>query len=132
VTLSKILTEKAMDEATKLSGMLAEGYKNIIKDANIKAIVQWAGTSGTIHFTRAKKIENWRDFAKTIDIARWYLYTVIMMNRGIIPSALGPDEQWTISVQHTKEDIEKHLEVFKEIARHVRKLDLEMPLVEAV
>ena len=132
VTLSKILTEKAMDEATKLSGMLAEGYENIIKDANIKAIVQWAGTSGTIHFTRAKKIENWRDFAKTIDIARWYLYTVIMMNRGIIPSALGPDEQWTISVQHTKEDIEKHLEVFKEIARHVRKLDLEMPLVEAV
>ena len=60
-----ILTEKAMDEATKLSGMLAEGYENIIKDANIKAIVQWAGTSGTIHFTRAKKIENWRDFAKT-------------------------------------------------------------------
>ncbi len=132
VTLSKILTEKAMDDATKLSGMLAKGYENIIKDANIKAIVQWAGTSGTIHFTRAKKIENWRDFAKTIDIARWYLYTVIMMNRGIIPSALGPDEQWTISVQHTQEDIEKHLEVFKEIAGHVRKLDLEMPLVEAV
>jgi glutamate-1-semialdehyde 2,1-aminomutase len=132
VTLSKILTEKAMNEATKLSGMLAEGYEDIIQDANIKAIVQWAGTSGTIHFTRAQKIENWRDFAKTIDIARWYLYTVIMMNRGIIPSALGPDEQWTISVQHTKEDIEKHLEVFKEIAGHVRKLDLEMPLVEAV
>jgi hypothetical protein len=35
-------------------------------------------------------------------------------------------------VQHTQEDIEKHLEVFKEIAGHVRKLDLEMPLIEAV
>ncbi len=132
VTLSKILTEKEMDKATKLSGMLAKGYEDIIKDANIKAVVQWAGTSGTVHFTKAKKIENWRDFINTIDIARWFLYTVIMMNRGIVPSALGPDEQWTVSVQHTKEDIEKHLEVFKEVAGHVRKLDLEMPMVEAV
>ncbi len=132
VTLSKILTEKAMNEATKLSGMLAKGYEDIIKDSKINALVKWAGTSGTVHFTKAKKIENWRDFINTIDVARWFLYTVIMMNRGIVPSALGPDEQWTISVQHSKEDIEKHLEVFKEIAEHVRKLDLEMPMVEAV
>jgi glutamate-1-semialdehyde 2,1-aminomutase len=132
VTLSRILTEKAMNEATKLSEMLAKGYEDIIEDAKIKALVKWAGTSGAVHFTKATKIENWRDFANTIDIARWFLYTIIMMNRGIVPSALGPDEQWTISVQHTKEDIKKHLEVFKEIAGHVRKLDLEMPLVEAI
>ena len=132
VTLSKILTEKAMNEATKLSGMLAKGYEDIIEDSKINALVKWAGTSGTVHFTKAKKIENWRDFITTIDVARWFLYTVIMANRGIVPSAWGPDEQWTISVQHTKEDIQKHLEVFKEIAGHVRKLDLEMPMVEAI
>lgn len=132
VTLSKILTEKAMNDATKLSERLAKGYEDIIEDANINAIVQWAGTSGTVHFTKAKKIENWRDFITTIDVARWYLYTVVMMNRGIVPSALGPDEQWTISVQHTKKDIERHLEVFKEVAGYVRKLDLEMPMVEAI
>jgi glutamate-1-semialdehyde 2,1-aminomutase len=55
-----------------------------------------------------------------------------MMNRGIIPMAPGPDEQWTVSVQHTKEDIEKHLEVFKEVAEYVRKLDIDMPMVEAL
>jgi len=132
VTLSKILTEKAMNEATKLSGMLAKGYEDIIEDSKINALVKWAGTSGTVHFTKAKKIENWRDFITTIDVARWFLYTVIMTNRGIVPSAFGPDEQWTISVQHTKEDIQKHLEVFKEIAEHLRKLDLEMPMVEAI
>jgi len=131
VTLSKILTEKAMNEATKLSGKLAKGYEDIIEDAKIHALVKWAGTSGTVHFTKAKKIENWRDFLTT-DVARWFLYTVIMLNRGIVPSALGPDEQWTISVQHTKEDVEKHLETFKEIAGHVRKLDIEMPIVEAI
>ena len=57
---------------------------------------------------------------------------MVMMNRGIMPMAPGPDEQWTISVQHTKEDIQKHLEVFKQVAEYVRKLDIEMPMVEAV
>ena len=132
VTLSNILTEDSMNKATELSNLLRRGYDDIIRDAHIKALVQSAGISGTVHFTKADKIENWRDFVNTIDIARWFLYTVIMMNRGIMPSAFGPDEQWTISVQHTKEDIEKHLEVFKEIAEHVKKIDIKMPMVEAI
>lgn len=131
VTLSQILTEEAMTEATKLSEILAKGYEQIIEDTKIPAIVQWAGTSGTIHFTKAKKIEDWRSFLTT-EVARWFLYLIIMMNKGIIPMAPGPDEQWTVSVQHTKEDIEKHLEVFKEVAEHVRRLDIEMPMVEAI
>jgi glutamate-1-semialdehyde 2,1-aminomutase len=131
VTLSEILTEEAMNKATKLSEMLAKGYMDIIEDAKIAVIVQWAGTSGTCHFTKAKKVEDWRSFL-TSDVARWYLYLMVMMNRGIVPMAPGPDEQWTISVQHTKEDIERHLEVFKQVAEHVRKLDMDMPMVEAV
>jgi len=131
VTLSEILTKGAMNKATKLSQMLAEGYEEIIEDAKIPVIVQWAGTSGTCHFTKAKKVKDWRSFL-TSDVARWYLYLMVMMNRGIVPMAPGPDEQWTVSVQHTKEDIEKHLEVFKQVAEYVRKLDIEMPMVEAV
>jgi len=131
VTLSKILTEKAMNEATKLSEMLAKGYEDIIGDTKIPAIVQWAGTSGTVHFTKATKVEDWRGFL-TSEVARWFLYLMVMMNRGIIPMAPGPDEQWTVSVQHTGEDIKKHLEAFKEVAEYVRKLDIEMPMVEAI
>jgi len=131
VTLSDILTEEAMSKATKLSEMLAKGYMQIIDDTKIPVIVQWAGTSGTCHFTKAKRIEDWRSFL-TSDVARWYLYLMVMMNRGIMPMAPGPDEQWTVSVQHTKEDIEKHLEVFKQVAEYVRKLDMDMPMVEAL
>jgi glutamate-1-semialdehyde 2,1-aminomutase len=131
VTLSKILTEKAMNHATKLSEMLAKGYEDIIEDTKIPVIVQWAGTSGTCHFTKIKRVEDWRSFL-TSEVSRWLLYLMVMMNRGIVPMAPGPDEQWTISVQHTKEDIQKHLEVFKQVAEYVRKLDIEMPMVEAV
>jgi glutamate-1-semialdehyde 2,1-aminomutase len=84
-----------------------------------------------VHFTKTKRVENWRDFLTT-EVARWHLYLMIMMNRGIIPMAPGPDEQWTVSVQHTKEDIEKHLEAFKEVAENLRRVDREMPMVEAI
>lgn len=131
VTLSDILTEEAMRKATKLSEMLAKRYMEIIEDAKIHAIVQWAGTSGTCHFTKVKKVEDYRSFL-TSDVARWYLYFMVMMNRGIVPMAPGPDEQWTVSVQHTKEDIEQHLEVFRQVAEYIKEIDIEMPMVEAV
>ncbi|MEM4474730.1 MAG: aspartate aminotransferase family protein [Candidatus Bathyarchaeia archaeon] len=131
ITLSKILTEEAMNYAIELSKMLAKGYEDIIKDKGVPAIVQWAGTSGTIHFTKVEKVKDWRSFL-TSEVARWHLYFMMMMNRGIVPLAPGPDEQWTVSVQHTKEDIDKHLEVFKEVAEHVRRLELEEPMIEAI
>jgi glutamate-1-semialdehyde 2,1-aminomutase len=131
ITLSEILTERAMNNATKLSHALAKGYTDIIEDTKIKALVQAAGTSGTVHFTKFGEVKDWRSFLKS-DIARWQIYMIVMMNRGVIPMAPGPDEQWTVSVQHTKEDIDKNLEIFKQVAEDVRKADFEMPMIEAV
>jgi len=71
-----------------------------------------------------------RSFQK-VDVGKWWLFMIAMMNRGVIPN-YGPDEQWTVSTQHTKEDIETALEKFKEVAKIIKKVELELPLVEAV
>jgi glutamate-1-semialdehyde aminotransferase len=55
-----------------------------------------------------------------------------MMNRGIIPAGPSPDEQWTISVAHTKADIEDHLEAFKEVASYVKGYNKTAEIVEAI
>jgi len=55
-----------------------------------------------------------------------------MLNRGVIPMATGPDEQWTVSVQHTREDIEKHLEVFKTVVKELLRSEVSMEMVEAI
>jgi glutamate-1-semialdehyde aminotransferase len=47
----------------------------------------------------------------------WYRYLVAMMNRGIIAEAQVSDDQWTISIQYTKEDIERMIEAFKEVIK---------------
>jgi glutamate-1-semialdehyde aminotransferase len=55
-----------------------------------------------------------------------------MMNRGIVPAGPSPDEQWTVSVVHTKEEIEEHLEAFKEAASYVREYAKPAEIVEAI
>jgi len=130
VTLTKVLTATAMDHAASLGEALARGYRDIIGDTGLEAKVQWKGLSGTVHFTDGE-VANWRDFLRC-NIGRWWTYYIMMLNRGIIPMATGPDEQWTVSVQHTKEDISRHLEVFEEVAKQLREKQPQMPLVEAL
>jgi glutamate-1-semialdehyde 2,1-aminomutase len=130
VTLARILTKNAMADLAKLGQTLSAGYNDIVKDEALPAIVSSDSLSGALAFA-PKPIMNWRDFQKS-DIGRWSLYYLMMLNRGIIPAGTGPDEQWTLSVQHTREDIEKHLETFKEIAPALREYQPQMAIVEAI
>jgi len=55
-----------------------------------------------------------------------------MLNRGIIPTGTGPDEQWTLSVQHTREDVQAHLEAFTDVAVLLPHFKADVPIVESV
>jgi glutamate-1-semialdehyde 2,1-aminomutase len=39
-----------------------------------------------------------------------------MLNEGIVPHPADNDEQWTVSVQHTEQDVEAHLAAFDRVA----------------
>ena len=129
-TLTKILTEEALKQTSKLSDDLGKGCSDIARDNLLPAQVIFDGLSGIVSFC-SKKIRNWRDFQES-DVGTWFTYYIMMLNRGVIPAGTGPDEQWTVSVQHSKEDIAKHLEIFKEIAPKLQEKGLEMPIVEAL
>ena len=128
VTLSKILTKDAMSRAARFSETLAKGYQDLIRDNGLTAHMSQAGLSGAIAFSQ-KPITDWRSFQEG-DTGKWMAYCFAMMNRGIIPAGTAPDEQWTVSVVHTKEEINEHLEAFKEVVSYVKKYD--KPAAEAV
>jgi glutamate-1-semialdehyde 2,1-aminomutase len=130
VSLTKILTKETMARIGKLSQRLALGYYDVVKDNKLKAVVVADGVSGVLSFSK-KPVRNWRDFQGS-DIGSWFLYYMMMVNRGIIPAGTGPDEQWTVSAQHTEEDIEHHIEVFKLVAPALKDFEHEMPVVEAI
>jgi glutamate-1-semialdehyde 2,1-aminomutase len=129
-TLSKVLTKAAMSRATRLSKTLAKGYQDIIDDKGLTAQISQAGLSGAIAFS-SKPVTDWRSF-QACDTGKWFAYCFAMMNRGVIPAGPSPDEQWTISVVHTKEEIEEHLEAFQEVAKYVKKYEKTAEIVEAI
>ncbi len=129
-TLTRVLTRPRMRRAALLADALARGYADTIADRGVPARVQGVGLSGTIHFTE-RPVVDWRSF-QSVDVAKWWGYYMAMLNRGVIPMATGPDEQWTISTAHTPRDVERHLEVFDEVAREIARFDAPMEMVEAI
>src|SRR6059036_411438 len=130
VTLTKILTRPRVKQAQRVGDELAKGYVDIIEDHRLPMRVQAGGISGTVHFTRGA-VTDWRSF-QDVDVGGWWGYYTAMLNRGIIPMATGPDEQWTTSVAHTKADVARHLDAFEEVAESIKRSQAEMTLVEAV
>jgi glutamate-1-semialdehyde 2,1-aminomutase len=116
--LKEVLTEETYRRVFALNRKLVDGYSQIIREHKLPAYANGVGCMGTINF-RTEVIRNYRDWYdqdKTTQHA-WYLG---MMNEGILPQPPGPDEQWTISAQHTDADIDAHLKAFAKVAPGLR------------
>ena len=110
----EVLTRENYARVDKLSKKLAEGYRAILRKTGLKAYVAQAGVNGAL-MLYPQEIRNYRDWMK-IDADLWRQYWFGMVNRGVLAMPYWWDEQWTVSVQHTEADIEKHLAVFEEVA----------------
>ncbi len=118
VTLKEILTDETYTRVFALNRKLVDGYSQIIREHKLPAYANGVGCMGTINFRKdvIRNYRDWYDQDKRTQHA-WYL---AMMNEGILPQPPGPDEQWTISVQHTDADIDTHLKAFAKIAPQLR------------
>ncbi|MGC8607399.1 MAG: aspartate aminotransferase family protein [Vulcanisaeta sp.] len=116
VTLTRILTRDDMSKASALSEEIGKALNDILSDNKIPAYVVYAGLSGGAYLTRSKaELHNWRDFVKYVNLDAMYIYLTSMVSKGVIPQCIAPDEQWTVSVQHTKEDADKLVETAKQV-----------------
>ncbi len=122
-TFRQVLTRENYAHVGKLSKKLTEGYRTIIKKAGIQGYVASAGVNGAL-MLYPEEIRNYRDWMK-IDVDLWRQFWFGMVNRGVLAMPYWWDEQWTISVQHTEADIDKHLAVFEEIAPGLAKAQAE-------
>src|ERR1700730_6321771 len=110
----EVLTRENYAHVGKLSKKLTDGYRATIKKNGVQAYVASAGVNGALMFY-PQEIRNYRDWLK-IDVDIWRQFWFGMVNRGVLAMPYWWDEQWTISVQHTEADIDKHLAVFEEVA----------------
>ena len=120
VTLKEILTDDAYRRVFALNKRLVDGYGTLIREHNLPFYANGVGSMGTINFKK-DVLRDYRDWVVVDRVASqaWYL---AMLNEGVIPQPPGPDEQWTISVQHTEADIETHLKAFGKVAPLLKSL----------
>jgi glutamate-1-semialdehyde 2,1-aminomutase len=109
----EVLTAEAYEHVLRLNHRLVEGYKKIVAKNALEAYTISAGANGALMLF-PKSMRNYRDWI-TIDTDLWRQYWFGMVNRGVLAQPYWWDEQWTISVAHTDEDIDRHLGAFEEI-----------------
>ncbi len=113
-TFREVLTRENYAHVDKLSQKLADGYKKIVSKVGLQGYIVSAGVNGAL-MLYPQEIRNYRDWLP-IDVDLWRHYWFGMVNRGVMCQPYWWDEQWTISVQHTEADIDKHLAAFADIA----------------
>jgi glutamate-1-semialdehyde 2,1-aminomutase len=118
-TFSDVLTRENYAHVERLSKKLVDGYQRIIGKVGLQAYIAQAGANGAL-MLYPQEIRNYRDWL-AVDVDLWRHYWFGMVNRGVMPQPYWQDEQWTMSVQHTEADIDKHIAVFEDIAPSLAK-----------
>jgi glutamate-1-semialdehyde 2,1-aminomutase len=114
--LTQVLTRDAYDHLGKLGTMLAEGCDRAIDASGVPAHTVDLGAKGCVSY-RAEPLRNYRDFLETIP-ELYYASYPYMMNRGIFMTP-GDEEQWTVSVQHTEDDVQRYVDAFGEFCQEL-------------
>jgi glutamate-1-semialdehyde 2,1-aminomutase len=109
--LTQVLTPDAYDHLEKLGTLLADGCRQAIEEHGIPAHAVDLGAKGCVSYRR-EPLRNYRDFLEC-NTALFEASLPWLLNRRIFMTP-GDEEQWTLSVQHSEEDIRRYVEAFGE------------------
>jgi glutamate-1-semialdehyde 2,1-aminomutase len=112
-TLKHILTRDAYPRLHAMADRLTAGCQAVLDDFGLPGYAINVGPKGCVMFT-PERVTNYRDFIG-LDSELWTASFFYLANRGILLPP-GPDDQWTLSVQHTDADIDRYVDVFREFA----------------
>jgi glutamate-1-semialdehyde 2,1-aminomutase len=113
VTLTQILTRDVYPQLHAMADRLTAGCQEVLDEYELPGYAINVGPKGCVMFT-PQRVTNYRDFIG-LDSELWSALFFFLANRGILLPP-GPDDQWTLSVQHTDAEVERHVAVFREFA----------------
>jgi glutamate-1-semialdehyde 2,1-aminomutase len=111
--LTRILTRDVYPGLHALADRLTAGCQAVVDDFGLPGYAINAGPKGCVMFT-PERVTNYRDFIG-LDGDLWEASFFYLANRGILLPP-GPDDQWTLSVQHTEDEIDRYVTTFREFA----------------
>jgi glutamate-1-semialdehyde 2,1-aminomutase len=116
-TLREILTPAAYAHFDALAEILQGGLDSVIREQELPFHAITMAARGGVTYG-PERVRNYRDYLK-IDKSYAYLSWLYQCNRGVL-MAPGAEENWTISVQHSEDDVKRYVDNFAEMARDLR------------
>jgi glutamate-1-semialdehyde 2,1-aminomutase len=121
VAVRTMLNEVAIEEAYARISDMHESVRleleAVIAEHDLPAHVVTVGAKGCVTFSR-EPVRNYRDFLE-VDDRYNHLHWLYQHNRGVFLPPWGKTEQWLISVQHARSDLEGFTDNFRRFAEAV-------------
>jgi glutamate-1-semialdehyde 2,1-aminomutase len=113
--LLEVLTLDAYATLDRLNDRLLAGCQAVVDRYNLPGYAVGIASKGCVTFSPVK-IVDYETFKANQDKDLCDLAWLFNMNRGIFMTP-GREEEWTLSVTHTDEAVDRYVEVFDEMAR---------------
>ena len=117
-TLLEVLTPEAHAHVEHLRDRMVAGAEDILDRHGIEAYVSAYGAKGAVTFS-ATRINDYRDFL-AYDGRYGHVHWLYQHNGGVFLPPWGKVEQWTLSVQHTDDDVDVFLANLEAFASALR------------
>jgi glutamate-1-semialdehyde 2,1-aminomutase len=112
--LTEVMTPEAYAHLDRLNDRILAGCDEIIRRHSLPGYSVGISSKGCVTFSPAKVVD-YETFKENQDAELSDLAWLFNMNRGIFMTP-GREEEWTLSVTHTEESVDRYVEVFAEMA----------------
>jgi glutamate-1-semialdehyde 2,1-aminomutase len=116
-TLTEVLTDDVYERFEATNRRLLDGCQQIIENYGLPAYTEGIGAKGCVVFSPERMYE-YRDYLTKVDEGLSTLAWLYHMNHGIFMTP-GVEEEWTLSIAHSDEDLQRYLDAFETFARDV-------------
>jgi len=116
-TLLEALTPEAYAKLEATNEKLLSGSRELIDRYGLPCYPEGMGAKGCVIFS-SEPLREYRDYLSKVDGELASLAWLYHMNHGIFMTP-GVEEEWTLSVAHSDDDVQRYLDAFEAFARDV-------------
>jgi glutamate-1-semialdehyde 2,1-aminomutase len=113
-TLTKVLTDDVYERFEQTNQRLLDGCQQIIDAHGLPAYTEGLGAKGCVVFS-PERLYEYRDYLTKVDEELSRLAWLYHMNNGIFMTP-GTEEEWTLSIAHSDEELQRYLDAFEAFA----------------
>jgi glutamate-1-semialdehyde 2,1-aminomutase len=116
-TLTEVLTEDTYAKLERSNEWLKAGCDRVIEEYGLPCYSEGIGAKGCVVFS-SEPVREYRDYLTKVDEELSTLAWLYHMNHGVFMTP-GVEEEWTLSIAHTEDDLQRFVDAFEAFARDV-------------